>query len=53
MYDEVLKGGGQPQVFTIDLLDMAHEFVLHHVDLMAIWRKYVSKPPKPITINKN
>jgi hypothetical protein len=44
----IFEGGGQPQVLTIDLLDMAHEFVLHNVTLMAIWCKYVSKPPKPI-----
>jgi hypothetical protein len=44
MYDEVLEGRGQPQVLTVDLLDLAHEFVLHTMELMAIWFKYVSKP---------
>ncbi len=51
MYDEVLEGRGQPQILIADLQDMAHKFVLHNVELMAIWCKYVSNPPKLVAAN--
>jgi len=51
MYDEVFEGRGQPQILTANLQDMAHKFVLHNVKLMAIWCKYISKPPKLVVAN--
>jgi hypothetical protein len=51
MCDEVLEGRGQPQILIADLQDMAHKFVLHNVELMAIWCKYVSNPPKLVAAN--
>jgi hypothetical protein len=51
MYDEVLEGKGRPQIPSLDLQVMAHKFVLHIVELMAIWCKYVSKPPKLVATN--
>jgi hypothetical protein len=38
MFDEVLEGGGHPQIMIADLWGMAHSFVFQNVGLMATWR---------------
>ncbi len=39
MFDEVLEGGGCPQIMTTNLRDMVHSFVLQNVGLMATWHE--------------
>jgi hypothetical protein len=38
MFDEVLEGGGHPQIMThVNLWDIAPYFVLQNAGLMATW----------------